>query len=191
MSEGMVAERYAQALFEIGSESGQLPLLADKMIAFADLYASSRELKKTLENPILDPKARDGILGEVSKRLGLPDIAVKSLMLMGRRGRLSIVVAVASRLRQLSDEKAGVLRAQVTTAQKMPESYYSGITDRLAQITKKKIVLERAEEPSLLGGAIARVGDLVIDGSVRGRLEETERGLVAALSASFSASSAT
>lgn len=187
MSEGMVAERYAQALFEIGSESGQLALVADKLVAFAELYASSRELRKVLENPILDPQAQRGVIEEVCRRLGVPDLATKGLLLMGRRRRLSVIGAVAARLRQLSDERAGVLRAHVTTAQKMPENYYSGITERLAQITKKKVVLERSEEPSLLGGAVARVGDVVIDGSLRGRLEETERTLVAALSASFSA----
>lgn len=191
MSAGSVAERYAQALFEIGTESGQLGVLADKMVEFAEVYASSRELRKTLENPILAPKARDGVITAVALRLALPDPATKALLLMGRRRRLSVVVAVAARLRQLSDEKAGVLRAHVTTAKKMPESYYSGISDRLSQITKKKVVLERAEEPTLLGGAVARLGDIVIDGSIRGRLDETERSLVSALSASFSASSAT
>mgnify|MGYP001598471895 CR=1 FL=1 len=182
MSEGTVAERYAQALFELGSSSGQLAALADKIRDFAEVYAADKNLLTALENPVLSEKQREGVLSEVARRVGVPDVGVKGLVIMARRRRLATIPALARRLVELADEKGGVLRAHVTTAQKMPESYYQALSAQLAGSTQKKVVLERAEDPSLIGGAITRVGDAIVDGSLRGRLQEAERRLARALS---------
>ncbi len=182
MSEGVVAERYAQALFELGAESGQLVVLAEKIQAFASVYAESRQLRQTLENPVTGREQREAILAEVARRLGVPEVGVRGLLILARRRRLPVVPALARRLGELSDAKNGVVRAQVTTAQKMPEAYYEALERQLGASTSRKIVLSRLEDPSLIGGAVTRIGDSVIDSSLRGRLEQAEQKLMRALS---------
>lgn len=183
MSEAVVAERYAQALFELAEVEGNVSLLADKLEAFANTYAEHPELRAALENPVLDAARREAVLTEVARAVGVPPLGVRGLGVIARRRRLAIVPALASQLRKLSDRKTGVLRAQVTTAQKMPESYYQALITQLSTATAKKVVLTRAEDPSLIAGAITQIGDSIIDGSLRGRLEEAENQIVRALSA--------
>ena len=182
MSEAVVAERYAQALFELAEAEGNVALLAEKLQAFADTYSSHPELRAALENPVLDAARREAVLAEVARAVGVPPLGIRGLGVIARRRRLAIVPALASQLRVLSDRKAGVVRAQVTTAQKMPESYYQDLMKQLSAATSRKVVLTRSEDPSLIAGAITQIGDSIIDGSLRGRLDVAEAQLVRALS---------
>lgn len=181
MSVGAVAERYAQALFELGDESGTLSSLSDKLREFALTYESSRELRGALNNPVLSIEQRKGLVSEVAKKIGVPEVGIKGLQFMAQRGRLPALSATVERLTELSDEKHGVLRASVTTAVPMSENYYQSLSSQLSLATKKKIVLERSVDEDLVGGAIARVGDMLIDGSVRGKLQKLERDLLSAV----------
>lgn len=181
MSVGAVAERYAQALFELGEESGQLAKMAEKLADFAQVYDESKELRSALANPVFGREERRGLLSALARKLDVPDFAEKALLLMADRRRLAAVPAMSRRLTEMVDRKEGILRASVTTASKMPESYYASLTTKLSEATKKKIVLTRAVDEALVGGAIARIGDALIDGSIRGKLQVMERKLISAV----------
>lgn len=183
MSAGAVAERYAQALFELGVESGELGKLAEKIRAFALTYDSNQSLQDTLSNPTMSSDARDAVVRGIAQKLGVSELGIRGLVVMARRGRLPAIAQTATRLIEMCDEKEGIVRASVTTAAKVPESYYQELTSQLQTATNKKVVLERSLDESLVGGAIVRVGDSVVDGSVRGKLEKVERELLAAVSA--------
>jgi F-type H+-transporting ATPase subunit delta len=186
MSVGAVAERYAQALFELGEESGQLSTIAEKVRSFVEVFESSRELRAVLHNPTVKKEERRSLLSAIARRLSVPDVAEKCLLIMADRRRLSALSAMTQRLTEMVDLKEGVLRASVTTAAMMPESYYQSLTSKLAAATKKKIVLTREVDEELVGGAIARIGDTLIDGSIRGKLQKMERSLLAAVTAGAS-----
>lgn len=186
MSVGAVAERYAQALFELGEESGQLSSVADKIRSFAETYETSRELRAALQNPVLTKEERRALLSAVARKLSVPDVAEKCLQLMADRRRLAALSVMAQRLTEMVDLKEGVLRASVTTATTMSESYYQSLTSKLAAATNKKVVLTREVDEDLVGGAIARIGDALIDGSIRGKLRKMERQLLSAVTAGAS-----
>ena len=186
MSAGAVAERYAQALFELGDEFGSLASLTEKLRDFAAVYESSKELRSMLGSPVLSVDERRALLAAVAEKVGVPEIGVKGLQVMAQRGRLAVLAATAARLTELSDAKSGVLRASVTTAAEMPEAYYEKLSSQLSAATMKKIVLERSVDEDLVGGAIARVGDTLIDGSIRGKLQQVERDLLSAVVAGAS-----
>lgn len=183
MSVGAVAERYAQALFELGDESGTLSAMSEKLREFALTYDSSRELRGALNNPVLSIEQRKALISEISKKIGVPEVGIKGLQFMAQRGRLPALSATVQRLTELCDQKNGILRASVTTAAVMPDSYYESLSSQLSRATQKKIVLERSVDEDLVGGAIARVGDMLIDGSVRGKLQKLERDLLSAVAA--------
>lgn len=180
---GAVAERYAQALFELGVESGSLRQLVQKINDFTVTYQSSPELRSVLRDPLVTKEQSQAVLRAVATKLQVPDWGIRGLLLMARRGRLIALPETALRLTQLCDGHEGVLRAHVATARQMTDSYYKEFADRLSAATKKRIILEKSVDASLVGGAIARVGDAVIDASVRGRLDQFEARVLSGLSA--------
>lgn len=177
MNFGPIAERYARALFELGEETNQLEQLTAEIKRFADTYTESGELRAVLDNPLVEPEKREAVLREVAERLGLSTLAVNALRLLAARHRLVAIADIARRLSGLSDERAGVLRATVTSAVPLSELYYNQLLGELERATGRKVVIERHEDPSLIAGIVTRIGDNTIDGSVKGRLAELERRL--------------
>jgi F-type H+-transporting ATPase subunit delta len=98
--------------------------------------------------------------------------------LLGDRRRLHALPAIAQLLKEMGDLKEGVLRAEVTTAARLPEDYYAKLQKQLEKMTGKRVVIDRREDPSLIAGVVTRIGDMVIDGSLRTRLSEMMNALL-------------
>ena len=177
-SQTTVAERYARAIFELGVETGTLAALVDQVGLFAGAYQASLDLRSVLENPLVPSEQRQKVLADVATRLGLGPFALNTVRYIASRRRLSALPDIAKRLHSLSDEKQGVVRATVTSATAMPESFYQRLSEQLATLVGQKVVLDRREDASLIAGVVTRIGDNTIDGSVRGRLEQLERQLL-------------
>jgi F-type H+-transporting ATPase subunit delta len=167
-----VAERYARALFELALESGNAGDLVSKVESFANVYDVSPELRVALENPRVQPSERDAILRRIAERLGFGQLGLNAVRYIARRRRLRALPEIAERLRHLIDEKAGIVRATVTAASVLPDSFYDRLTKELETLTGQRVSLERREDPSLIAGVVTRIGDKTIDGSLRGRLEQ-------------------
>lgn len=178
-SAATVADRYARAIFELGVEDGSLQALTQQLQSFAATYAAELELRGVLENPIVPADKRDAVLRQVATRLSLGTVALNAVRYLASRRRLSILPDVAKRLASLADEKAGVARAEVTSAGPLPESFYTRLAEELGTLVGRKVVLDRRQDPSLIAGVVTRIGDNTIDGSLKGRLEELERRLLA------------
>jgi len=177
MSSGDVAERYARAIFELGVDAGQVVALSEQVRSFADTYAASRELQAVLDNPMVDLEQRQAILAEIAGKVGLSGAGLNAIRMLAERNRLSSLPEIARRLALLADEKAGVLRAVVTSAAPLPESFYERLMKELESATNRKVAIDRQQDPSLIAGVVTRIGDNTIDGSVKGRLAEIERQL--------------
>jgi F-type H+-transporting ATPase subunit delta len=173
-----VAERYARAIFALGVETGTLAALAEQVREFAAAYHSSFDLRSVLENPLIPLEQRQKVLAEVATRIGLGPFALNTIRYLAHRRRLSALPDIAKRLDSLSDEQAGIVRATVTSAQPLAESFYQRLSEQLATLVGHKIVLDRREDPALIAGIVTRIGDNTIDGSLRGRLDELERKLL-------------
>jgi F-type H+-transporting ATPase subunit delta len=178
MSESTVADRYARAIFEIGAESGELERLVAQIGDMARTYAASPDLRAILENPLVAEQQRDALLAELASRLGLGEVARNSVRLLARRKKLRALPHVARRLGTMSDERAGVVRARVTTARELPEPFYAALEKKLEKATGKQVVLERKQDPALIAGIVTQIGDNTIDGSLLGRLHDLERQLL-------------
>jgi F-type H+-transporting ATPase subunit delta len=179
LSQAAIAERYARALFELASEAGQTGPVAEQLRTVSAAYESSPELRAIAENPVVDEAQRDALLKELGARLALSPLVLNTLRLVAQRRRLRALPDIAGEFVRLADEKAGVLRATVTSAKRLPEEYYQRLASELERRTQRKILLERVEDPSLIAGIVTTIGDHTIDGSVRGRLAALERKLLA------------
>jgi F-type H+-transporting ATPase subunit delta len=173
-----VARRYARALLEIGNETGTLSALVADVSTLAAAYEESVDLQRALDNPLVTHEAKKAILGEVADRSGVSATAKHALQLLGDRRRLHALPAVAQLLREMSDAKQGILRAEVTTAVRLSDGYYGRLQAQLEKMTGQKVAIDKREDPSILAGVIARIGDRVYDGSLRSRMTELGQTLL-------------
>jgi F-type H+-transporting ATPase subunit delta len=179
VSSGAAAERYARAIFELGSESGQLDRLTQEIAEFAASFQQLPELRRALENPVLDEPLRERVLRNIARHSQFSALGTNALLVLLKRRRLGDLPVIAKRLRTLADEKNGICRAKIVSAGSLPDSYFNQLKQRLESVVGKRIIVEHEEDPSLIGGVLVRVGDNTIDGSIKGRLEELERQLLA------------
>jgi F-type H+-transporting ATPase subunit delta len=170
MSHEAVGRRYARAIFEIGKENKTLPQLVQDIGSFAAMYGANEQLRTVLSNPLVEEHARESILREIAAKMGISEIALSALRLLGKRRRLNAVADVAREIERLVDDDAGVLRASVTSAAPLSDAYLGKLRAELEKATGKKVVVVHRQDPSLVAGVVTRIGDKVIDGSVRARL---------------------
>jgi F-type H+-transporting ATPase subunit delta len=173
-----VARRYAKALQELGVDAGTLNAVVAEVTTIADAYASSSELRAALDNPLVAREAKRAILAALAEQAQVSTIVKNALLLLGDRRRLHVLPAIAQLLREMADLREGILRAEVTTAARLPEDYYTKLGKKLEQMTGKRVVIDRREDPSLIAGVITRIGDLVIDGSLRAGLDGMTNALL-------------
>jgi F-type H+-transporting ATPase subunit delta len=178
MSAGGAADRYARAIFELAAEVGQLERTTQEISEFAGSFTDLPLLRRALQNPVLEESLRETVLRQIARRAELSPLTVNALLVLLRRRRLSALPGIARRLRTLSDERSGVCRAKIISAGSLPETYFSQLRQQLERVLGKRVIVEHEEDPELIGGIVARIGDNTIDGSIQGRLEEMRRRLV-------------
>jgi F-type H+-transporting ATPase subunit delta len=178
MTASAVADRYARALLELAVESNQVTSVAQQLRRAADVYSSSSELRAALNDPILEDDKRTNLVKAICDRLGLGGLVQNTLRVLVERRRMAALPEITDRLLTLADDQAGIVKATVASAIPLTEAQLEAIKNELERLTGCKIALERQQDPSLLAGVVARVGDHVIDASLRGRFQELEQRLL-------------
>jgi F-type H+-transporting ATPase subunit delta len=175
---GSIARRYAKALFELGVAEGSYERFEQELGDLARAYAASPELRIALENPVVKPSEKRAILAAILARLApSPSVQRFAQLLLGR-GRITLLGGIARAYRDLADARAGQVRATVTTATTLAPGDLDRVRRALEKRTGRKVIIESAVDPELIGGVVARVGDLLLDGSVRTQLDEMRRRLL-------------
>jgi F-type H+-transporting ATPase subunit delta len=163
------ARRYADAAFEIAERDGNVQSWLKHLERAAALVANEKA-ERVLGNPALPLDKRRELLGAAIGE-DAPQQLQNLLLLLLRRGRIQLVPRIAAAFRELVNRRAGVTIALVTSATELSAQDVRAIEERLERITRGKVDLEVRVDPGLLGGVVVRVGDRLLDGSVRGRLE--------------------
>jgi F-type H+-transporting ATPase subunit delta len=171
MIAGSLARRYARALLDIGVAKGSFEQLGKDMDDLAGAYSSSRDLGEALTNPVFPMARRRAVLESILTEMSVTPITKNFLLLLLDRERIPYLPAIARELRVMVDERAGRVRATLTSARPLPAEHVASVQAALEKASGRKVVLEKKEDPSLLGGVVAKVGDVVYDGSVRTQLE--------------------
>ncbi len=167
---GSVARRYARALFQIGVDTGTYEALGQELGDLAALFEESVELRQTLVNPVFKPSEKRAILEKILPRVTPSPVVQRFALLLLDRGRIVLLASLARAYREMADAHAGRVRAVVTSATPLSAADLERVRRTLERRTKKTVMLEAQVDPSLIGGLVARVGDLVLDGSVRTQL---------------------
>ena len=177
MLSGSIARRYAKALFGLAIEQDRLEAWSDALAALQAAVDRSPDLGEVLSNPVYSKEQRREIVKRLASALKLDGAPASLLSLLADRNRLGHLDGIVRSFRELADEKLGRVRAQVTTAVALGASDEKALAEKLARATRTRIIVERAVDPALLGGVVARVGSVVYDGSIRTQLEALRREL--------------
>jgi F-type H+-transporting ATPase subunit delta len=168
---GSIARRYARALFDLGSAKSLHEVFGGELDSLAATYAGSAELRQTLENPVFGLDQRRAILDKLLPRL-TPSREVRNFaLLLLERGRIGALPAINRAYKEMVDERLGRVQAIVTSATPLDPATAASVQRALEKRTGKRVVITSAVDPALIGGIVARVGDLVFDGSLKSRLE--------------------
>jgi F-type H+-transporting ATPase subunit delta len=173
-----VSRRYAKALLDIGTADGSLEQLVTDVAKVAEVYDGSVDLRASIDNPIVPLATKKAILGELCEKLGVGMTAKHTVLLLGDRRRLRILPEVATMLREMSDARKGLLRAEVITAVALGDAFYEKLLATLEKLTNKRVVLDKKHDPALIGGVVLRIGDLVLDSSLKTRLDGLKQALL-------------
>ncbi|MDI3298837.1 MAG: F0F1 ATP synthase subunit delta [Bacillota bacterium] len=176
MAHETVARRYAQALFELARERGELEPVRRELEGLAARAAEDRRWRWVMESPALPASAREAALDHLLEEEPSP-LVQRFLHVLVRKGRGALLQAIAGEYGRLADEAEGVREASVTTAMPLDEANREALRRRLEEWTGGRVRLREQVDPAILGGLIVRVGDRRVDGSVRTRLEEMRRHL--------------
>ncbi len=175
-----VARRYAKALMLIGREDGQAEQYTYELNTFIELFDNSEELEKAITNPLFDKNDRRRVLEAVLAKTNSSRIIKSFIMLLFDKGRIGFLREICEFYKQLADELKGVVHATLVSATQLSAEATEKIRQGLAKRTGKDILLDVEEDPSLIGGIITKIGDLVLDGSVKTQLfnmrESLKRG---------------
>ena len=170
------ARRYAQAVFEIALEGGDLEVWTDDLTALARAL-ENEEFARLLDAPqVAAPRKVEVIKESMGGSMGA--LAQNLLCLLATRNLTHLVPAILDQFERLLDVRRGIERAEVVSAVSLNAEHQQQIEEILRGITGKEIRLTARVEPGILGGLVARVGDSVIDGSTRTKLGAMRRELV-------------
>ncbi|MEA2060030.1 MAG: ATP synthase F1 subunit delta [Thermodesulfobacteriota bacterium] len=175
-----VSRRYAKALMLIGKEDGMADQYRSELEDLVRLFDDQKEFEKAVVNPLFDKNERRSVLTAVLDRSGLSRVMQSFIVLLFDKGRIGFLRDICEFYNKLADELKGVVHATLISATQMSTEAVEMIKEGLAERTGKDVLLDVEQDETLIGGIVTRIGDLVLDGSVKTQLlnmrESLKRG---------------
>ena len=178
MSEEQVARVYAQALFDAAREAGVVEPVRRELGDFVAAVAASAALRNVLSDPQIETSAKSRVLAEVTR--GGQPLLTSALQLMLDRGRLAALPELGQAYDALAIVEEGVVEVEVVSAAELSPDTENKIAARIQEATGRRVELARRVDPSILGGLVLRIGDVIVDGSVKARIRQLRRRLATA-----------
>jgi F-type H+-transporting ATPase subunit delta len=170
MSAGSLSRRYAKALFGLASDQKIVDKVGADLRALRAAFAVSTELGNVLGSTTQPRAVRRKIVDALLQRVGAHALVKTFSYLLLDKERLTALPDISREIDAMIEDKAGRVQAEVTSAVALTPAQLTTITTALEQLSGKKVVLEKKQDPALLGGVVAKVGDVVYDGSLRTQL---------------------
>jgi F-type H+-transporting ATPase subunit delta len=179
MTARAAATRYARALFDVALAEGSVERSQDELQTFGDLVSGSDQLTNVLGNPAIPAARKHALVAALLDRSGLPTGPVsKLILLLADRDRLTLLPELARAYRERVMDHQRIVRGDVTTALPLAPDALQRIQDGLARATGRRVLLDARTDSSIIGGAVARIGSTVYDGSITTQLRKIRTALV-------------
>ena len=168
-----IAAVYARSLFEVAKDSDKLDDIRSRLGEFSDALAESHELQVFFFSPYFSTQEKEDGLDKALE--GADPIFENFLKLLIENHRMPVLLRVRRAFEDLWREENKLLPVQITSAVELDKKTVEQIGDKIAEQTGRKIELSARVQPEILGGIVVRVGNAVLDASVRNRLESLRR----------------
>ncbi len=175
----VVAKRYAKALAVYCKEKGiSLDEAYEALRSFTDTLMQDAAFYRFLTTPVTSVKEKIEAAKEYVGSLDLPDYLKNFFLLVVEKGRVPVLPLVVQEFRAIADELLGQVRGVLRVAAPISEEEKEALEAVFSERMGKRVVLELEEDPSIIGGAVAHIGGMVFDGSIKGNLELIKEKLV-------------
>ncbi len=179
MSELITAKRYANALSTVIKNDDTLDAALDELNAFAEAYSSNAELRMALMNPSITVKTRQEVFNAILAIDESDSPSKRTIQVLYKRKRLDLISLVAQEFKQIVDVRLNRTVAHLDSATVLSTEQENQIQHSLSSFSGKSVQLDTQLNPDILGGIVVRMGDTIIDGSLRTRLAQLKQALLA------------
>jgi F-type H+-transporting ATPase subunit delta len=168
-----IGEVYARALFEAAKEHGVVDEVHDQLGQFAQALNDNRDLAVFFFSPYFSTEEKKDALKRAVT--GAEPIFMNFLEALVERHRMPAIFRIRARYEELWDDEHKLLPVQVTSAVRLDEATVRSIGDRIGEQTGREVELSSEVDPDILGGIVLRVGNFILDASIRNRLEQLRK----------------
>src|ERR1700676_664473 len=168
-----LARVYGRSLFEVAREHGSLDELREQIGALADAVNENRELAMFFFSPYFSTKEKQEALGRILD--GADPILINFLELLIENHRMPVIFRIRQEYERLWEEENRMLPVQITSAIALDEATTESLGRTIGERAGRKVALAARVDPDILGGIIVRVGNSILDASIRNRLEQLRR----------------
>jgi len=170
MKNTILAKRYAKALFSVASEADAFDDYSKALNEFSEAFNKYPEIRDGLTNPVYPLDVRVKVMDYLVESLGATGVIKNFLNLVVQKKRADVLPDIAESFQALVDEKRNICQGTVVSAMELKPELKDKVQTTLEKITGKKVILSTEVDPAIIGGIVAKVGDLVLDGSLRSQL---------------------
>ena len=170
-----IAEVYARSLFEVAAERDKTDELREELGQFADALRESRDLAIFFFSPYFSTQEKKDALERVLE--GADPTLVNFLELLIEKHRTPVIFRIRRIYDSLWEQAHHVLPVQIATAVELDKEVVSKLGDRIAETTGQKVDLNASVDPAILGGIVLRVGNSILDASIRNRLDNLRKAV--------------
>lgn len=174
MKDVTVARRYAKALFELASSDKSTNDVLQGLSNITLAMKEAPELERVLLNPLIEPAAKSNIIREITSN----KLILSFMDLLAKRKRLDVFREITSAFRSMADELNGVRRALIKTALPLSDDQKKSVESTLAGALSGKVIGQFEVAKDLIGGVWVKMGDRVLDASLRGRIDDFRSALL-------------
>ena len=168
-----LAEVYSRALFEVAKQHGLLDVVREQLAAFADALASNRDLAVFFFSPYFSTQEKEDGLTRVVQ--DAEPIFLNFLRLLIEKHRMPVLFRIRRDYDALWEDEHHLLPVQITSAVELDEATIRALGEQIGQRTGRQVELTTRVEPEILGGIVLRVGNSILDASIRNRLEQLRK----------------
>ncbi len=179
MKNHLIASRYAGALDRATAKDEDLAAVTEAMYALAAAYLENDEFRHVLSNPALQLDDRATVLAAVAASINAPERVRRLLDVLLRRGRIALLPDTAEAFSHRADTRMNQMGADVTTATPLDDTQRATLRSALEAYSGGTVHMRERVDKKLLGGAVAKIGSVLIDGSVRSRLRRMRAAVLA------------
>ena len=173
MIKSQVGRRYSKAIFDIAEEKKQVKEIYELLNSVMVLYRTDKEFKNFIRNPLISNEEKKSVLNEIFGKDNSDNLNI--LLYILDKGRINCIKYIVAEYLKIYYRKNRILDVRATFTKELTDEQKKKLIDKLSQKTGKEINLEIKIDKNILGGGVIRIGDKIIDGSIRRELDNWKR----------------